>query len=162
MGCVLIPVILMRRLSTLGGMILIIAHGISSSAIFLIAYYIYQINFSRSLLLTKGFLVFSRAISLTWFLVLIINIAAPPTLNLLSEILVITRLIFHNKINAFLIVIIILAGSAYTLIIYRSSIQGSKIVSSNNKILRLTETLNISNHLIWGFTLILRVSLLNT
>lgn len=161
MGCVLIPVIIRRNLSTMSGVLLIIAHGVRSSAIFLISYNLYQINFSRSLLLTKGILLFSRTISLIWFIILIINIAAPPTLNLLSEILMISRVIFHNKINSLLLILIILTGSAYTLIIYRSSIQGTKIICANNKVIALRETLNIFNHLIWGFTLILRVSIFN-
>ena len=160
-GCVLIPVILRRKFSTAGGMMLIIAHAVSSSAMFLISYNLYQINFSRSLLLTKGVLVFSRTISLIWFLILIINMAAPPTLNLLSEILVIARTIYQNKFNVFLLVLLILTGSAYTLIMYSSSIQGTKIISINNKIITLTETLNVFNHLIWGASLIFRVSILN-
>ena len=44
-GCVLIPVILRRKFSTAGGMILIIAHAVSSSAMFLISYNLYQKNF---------------------------------------------------------------------------------------------------------------------
>jgi len=160
-GCVLIPVIIRRNLSVLRGLILIIAHGIRSSAIFLISYNIYQINYSRSLLLTKGILVFSRTTALIWFLILMINIAAPPTLNLLSEILIISRIINQNKINFILIIGLVLLGSAYTLIIYRSSIQGTKIISLRNKVIRLRETLNVYNHLIWGFTMILGVSMLN-
>ena len=74
--------------------------------------------------------------------------AAPPTLNLLSEILVIARTIYQNKFNVFLLVLLILTGSAYTLIMYSSSIQGTKIISINNKIITLTETLNVFNHLI--------------
>ena len=160
-GCVLIPVIIRRNLSITRGILLILAHGVSSSAIFLMSYNMYQINFSRRLLLTKGMLVFSRTLSLMWFLILIINIAAPPTLNLLSEILIISRVIFQNKINFLLLIFIILFGSVYTLVIYSSSIQGSKILSLNNKILHLRETLNIFNHLIWGFFLILVVPILN-
>lgn len=63
-GCVLIPVMIRRNLSVIRGILLIIAHGVRSSAIFLISYNLYQINYSRSLLLTKGILVFSRTIAL--------------------------------------------------------------------------------------------------
>ena len=63
-------------------------------------------------------------------------------LNLLSEILVIARTIYQNKINAFLLVLLILAGSTYSLLMCNSSIPGTKINSVNNKV----ETLNIFNH----------------
>lgn len=161
MGCVLVPVILHSALSSSRGIFLIRAHAVSSSSIFLIAYYLYQINFSRSLLLTKGVLLFSRAISLMWFLVLIINIAAPPTLNLLAEILIISRVIYQNNWNFLILILIILVGSAYTLIIYRSSIQGRKTVSLNLNLIRLAERLNVYNHVIWGATFILAIPLLN-
>jgi len=140
---------------------LILAHGIRSSAIFLISYYLYQINYSRSLLITKGLLVSSSGLCLFWFLILIINMAAPPTLNLLAEILVITRVVFQNKFNFLLIILVIITGTGYTLIMYSSSIQGSKILSINLKVTNSREILIISNHLIWGFTLILRISLCN-
>lgn len=161
MGCVLIPLLIYRRISRFRGILLILAHGISSSAIFLTSYYLYQNNYSRRLLLTKGLLASARSISLFWFLILIINIAAPPTVNLLAEILIITRIIFQNKINFILIIIIILIGTAYSLIIYRSSVQGQITLSSNFKALAIREILIILNHLIWGFILILRISLCN-
>lgn len=160
-GCVLIPIFLSNTLSSFSGILLILAHGVRSSAIFLISYYLYQINYSRRLLLTKGILTISRSISLLWFLILIINIAAPPTINLLAEILVITRRLYQNKFNFLLLILIIIIGTAYSLIIFSSSIQGRKTQSINIKILNLNECLVILNHLIWGFTLILVISLCN-
>lgn len=161
MGCVLIPIFLSNTLSSFSGILLIIAHGVRSSAIFLISFYLYQINYSRRLLITKGLLVRSRIISIFWFLILIINMAAPPTINLLAEILVIVRRIYQNKINFFLFILIIVIGTAYRLIIFSSSIQGNKTQRINIKILNLRESLVVFNHLIWGFTLILAISLCN-
>lgn len=161
MGCVLIPIFISNFISSFRGILLILAHGISSSAIFLISFYLYQINYSRRLLLTKGLLVGSRIISLFWFLILIINIAAPPTLNLLAEILVIVRRIYQNKFNFLLFILIIVIGTAYRLIIFSSSIQGNKTQRINMKILNLRESLVLFNHLIWGFSLILVISLCN-
>ena len=125
-GCVLIPIIISNQIASFGGILLMLAHGIRSSAIFLISFYLYQINYSRSLLLTKGLLVRSRVMSLLWFLILIVNIAAPPTLNLLAEILVISRRIYQNKFNFLIFIIIIVVSTAYRLIIFRSTIQGNK------------------------------------
>lgn len=160
-GCVLVPLFLSSPISSFSGMLLILAHGVRSSAIFLISFYLYQINYSRRLLITKGLLTTSRIISLLWFLILIINMAAPPTINLLAEILVITRTIYQNKINFILFIFIIVIGTAYRLIIFRSSIQGNKTQSIIIKILNLREILVLYNHLIWGFTLILAISLCN-
>lgn len=160
-GCVLIPIFISNSISSFGGILLMLAHGVSSSAIFLIAFYLYQINYSRRLLITKGLLTSSTIISLFWFLILIINIAAPPTINLLAEILVIIRRIYQNKFNFIFLTLIIVIGTAYRLIMFSSSIQGSKTQSIRIKILTIRESLVILNHLIWGFTLILGISLCN-
>jgi NADH:ubiquinone oxidoreductase subunit 4 (subunit M) len=74
--------------------------------------------------------------------------AAPPTINLLAEILVIVRRIYQNKINFFLFILIIVIGTAYRLIIFSSSIQGNKTQRINIKILNLRESLVVFNHLI--------------
>lgn len=160
-GCVLIPIFISNIISSFGGILLILAHGIRSSAIFLISYYLYQNNYSRRLLITKGLLVRSRMIALCWFLILIINIAAPPTINLLAEILVITSRIYQNKFNFFLFILIIVVGTAYSLIIFRSSIQGNKTQNLNIKVINLREIIVIFNHLVWGFLLILVIPICN-
>lgn len=65
------------------------AHAFSSSALFCLAYYTYEKISSRSLLYIKGFLSLFPILSIIWFLFTCINIAAPPTLNLLGEIIII-------------------------------------------------------------------------
>jgi len=160
-GCVLVPIFISNRISSFSGMLLILAHGVRSSAIFLISFYLYQRNYSRRLLITKGLLISSSMISLFWFIILIINIAAPPTINLLAEILVIARRIYQNSFNFILFILIIVLGTAYRLIIFSSSIQGNKTQRINLKILNLNESLILANHLIWGFTLILAISICN-
>jgi len=77
-----------------------------------------------------------------------INIAAPPTLNLLAEILVITRRIYQNKFNFLIFILIIVVGTVYSLIIFSSSIQGNKTQGLNIKILSIRESLVIFNHLV--------------
>jgi len=62
--------------------------------------------------------------------------------------LVITRVVFQNKFNFLLIILVIITGTGYTLIMYSSSIQGSKILSINLKVTNSREILIISNHLI--------------
>ncbi len=52
-GCVLIPLLIYNSTTSFGGILLILAHGIRSSAIFLIYYYLYQRYYSRSVLITQ-------------------------------------------------------------------------------------------------------------
>lgn len=159
MGLVLIALIVFNFSGSLGGLILILAHGPSSSAMFLISYYLYQFNYSRRLMLTKGILVRTSVLPLLWFLILITNMAAPPSFNLGSEIIVIRRVMNFLNYNWIYLSLIVFLRTVYTLIIYSSSTQGVKIVFFNFKILNLAETLSILNHLIWGFILVLRITI---
>ena len=140
-----------------GAIRIILAHGATSSAIFLMAFLMYQANHSRSLLLTKGILGWSVSLPLLWFLVLISNMAAPPTFNLLAELLLILNLTLARAINIIFLALIILIGTAYSLIIYRASTQGSIINFYGILPSRSLNSLRIFNHLFWRFFMILSI-----
>ena len=136
------------KLGVRGAVFLIIAHGIRSSAIFMIAFVLYQINHSRSLLLTKGILTWCRSTPLFWFLILMANMASPPTFNLLAEVLVITTIVVANKLNIILIILIVMARTGYSLIMYSSTMQGRRLVTSSQKLIFINDFLIFLNHLV--------------
>jgi NADH:ubiquinone oxidoreductase subunit 4 (subunit M) len=117
----------------------------------------YQARHSRRLLLTKGILGWRATLPLLWFLVLMSNIAAPPTYNLMAELLLIVNLSLVSPLNAFFLVLVILVGTRYTLIMYRSSIQGRVISFNAMTPLSPLASLRIFNHLFWSFFIILAV-----
>nr|AXA45356.1 NADH dehydrogenase subunit 4 [Toxicochlespira sp. MNHN IM 2013-9841] len=80
-----------------GALILMISHGFCSSALFALANYTYEKSQTRSLLLSKGMLMLLPALSLWWFLFCIMNMAAPPSINLLGEIMIFPSTIFFSK-----------------------------------------------------------------
>ena len=149
------------RLGAGGAIFLMLAHGARSSAIFLIAFIFYQVNHSRRILLTKGVLAWSRAVPLFWFLVLIANMASPPTFNLLAELMVITRVVIAVKTNVLLIILIVMVSTGYSLIIYRSRVQGVALTSASLRLISLAEIVIISNHLFWAFLIVLGLGILN-
>lgn len=65
-----------------------VAHGLSSPGLFALANYNYLRVGSRNILLHKGMAILFPASALMWFLLLMANMAAPPSLNLAAEILV--------------------------------------------------------------------------
>jgi len=71
-----------------GALILIISHGFCSSALFALANYTYEKSHSRRLFLSKGILIILPTLTLWWFLFSVINMAAPPSINLLGEIII--------------------------------------------------------------------------
>lgn len=161
MGLIAASLFMATKVGVRGAIFLILAHGISSSAIFIIAFVIYQANHSRRLLLTKGVLTWCSTIPLFWFLILIANIASPPTFNLLAEVLVITSIVVANKLNIILIVIVIIASTGYSLIMYSSTIQGVTPLTGSRKAISGNELLIFLNHLVWVFLIMLRLGALS-
>ena len=72
-----------------GTVIIIIAHGLCSSALFSLANINYEILHTRRIYLIKGIISVLPSITIWWFLYTAVNIAAPPSINLLSEIILI-------------------------------------------------------------------------
>ena len=77
-----------------GALALIISHGFCSSALFALANYTYEKRHRRSLFLTKGMLMLLPTLALWWFLFSVINMAAPPSINLLGEIIIFPATMF--------------------------------------------------------------------
>nr|YP_010850291.1 NADH dehydrogenase subunit 4 [Tomicus minor]WGH11782.1 NADH dehydrogenase subunit 4 [Tomicus minor] len=101
-----------------GGLILMMAHGLSSSGLFCLANMLYERTFSRSLFLNKGFLNMLPNLSLWWFLLCSSNMAAPPSLNLMGEILLMNSLIFFNKYTMFILFFLAIYSAVYSLFLY--------------------------------------------
>ena len=146
---VLVALILRNCLRSIGALILILAHGASSSGIFLMSYFLYRGNHSRRLLLTKGVLVWSRGVPVFWFLILIANMAAPPTFNLVSEILSIIRIVLIRSLNYVILILVVLLRAGYSLVIYSSSIQGRATLVKNRSNPEVADLVRIFNHMIW-------------
>ena len=160
-GLIMGPLFIAFHVGGFRGLRLILAHGRTSSAIFLIAFFMYNNRHSRRILLLKGILVWSRAVPLFWFLIIIRNIAAPPTFNLVAEIIALVSLTIHRSLNVGTLLLIIITRTAYSLIMYRSSSQGRNTHTFNRVLINHLEILRISNHLIWSFSLVLGLAIIN-
>nr|UAA82782.1 NADH dehydrogenase subunit 4 [Tarebia granifera] len=80
-----------------GALVLMVAHGFCSSALFSLANYLYEKNHTRSLFISKGMLMLLPSLSMWWFLFCALNMAAPPSINLLGEIMIFPSIIFMSK-----------------------------------------------------------------
>nr|YP_010713597.1 NADH dehydrogenase subunit 4 [Naria erosa]WDA98729.1 NADH dehydrogenase subunit 4 [Naria erosa] len=80
-----------------GALVLMISHGFCSSALFALANYTYEKTHTRSLFLSKGMIMFMPTLSLWWFFFCIMNMAAPPSINLMGEIMIFPSVIFSSN-----------------------------------------------------------------
>nr|ASY98335.1 NADH dehydrogenase subunit 4 [Deroplatys lobata] len=104
--------------------IMMISHGLCSSGLFCLANISYERMSSRSLLINKGLLNLMPSMSLWWFLLLSSNMAAPPSLNLLSEIGLLNSMVGWMKMVMLFLMFISFFSAAYSLYLYSYSQHG--------------------------------------
>nr|YP_010586376.1 NADH dehydrogenase subunit 4 [Molanna truncata]UZZ44164.1 NADH dehydrogenase subunit 4 [Molanna truncata] len=115
-----------------GVLVLLIGHGLCSSGLFCLVNFNYERLMSRSLLINKGILSIMPGLSLWWFLLLISNMAAPPSLNLLGEIMLINSLMMWSKLNMSLLALISFFSAGYCLYLFTYSQHGKFSMLINN------------------------------
>jgi len=93
MGLVVAGILVQTPWGFAGALVLMIAHGLTSSALFCLANTNYERVHSRSILLARGLKMVLPLMATWWFLASLANLALPPLPNLIGELMVITSLI---------------------------------------------------------------------
>nr|YP_009142025.1 NADH dehydrogenase subunit 4 [Odontobutis yaluensis]AIX03588.1 NADH dehydrogenase subunit 4 [Odontobutis yaluensis]AIZ76662.1 NADH dehydrogenase subunit 4 [Odontobutis yaluensis] len=75
-----------------GALVLMIAHGLTSSALFCLANINYERTHSRTMLLARGLQMLLPLMATWWFMTSLANLALPPLPNLMGELVIITSL----------------------------------------------------------------------
>nr|YP_009236881.1 NADH dehydrogenase subunit 4 [Spiniphilus spinicornis]AMJ17346.1 NADH dehydrogenase subunit 4 [Spiniphilus spinicornis]QVM79148.1 NADH dehydrogenase subunit 4 [Spiniphilus spinicornis] len=125
MGLVLAGIMTLNIWGFLGSLVMMVAHGLCSSGLFCLANIAYERVGSRSLYLNKGLLNIMPSLSLWWFLLCSSNMAAPPSLNLLGEIVLINSLISYSGMNMILLSLISFFSAVYSLFLYSFTQHGA-------------------------------------
>nr|YP_009353841.1 NADH dehydrogenase subunit 4 [Euciroa cf. queenslandica STW-2017]AQZ26120.1 NADH dehydrogenase subunit 4 [Euciroa cf. queenslandica STW-2017] len=74
----------------MGSIWMMVAHGLCSSGLFACANYSYMVSDTRSVFFSKGMLHLYPYLAIWWFLLAVVNIGSPPSLNLMSEMVLFT------------------------------------------------------------------------
>nr|YP_008593583.1 NADH dehydrogenase subunit 4 [Assurger anzac]BAN83551.1 NADH dehydrogenase subunit 4 [Assurger anzac] len=75
-----------------GALILMIAHGLTSSALFCLANTNYERTHSRTMVLARGLQMVLPLMTAWWFIASLANLALPPLPNLMGELMILTSL----------------------------------------------------------------------
>nr|APX40429.1 NADH dehydrogenase subunit 4 [Cassida viridis] len=118
MGLVLASILTLNYSGFLGSLILMIAHGLCSSGLFCIANIYYERVHSRSMYLLKGLLSIFPSFGMFMFLISVGNMGAPPSLNLLGEVILLKSLVSYNNILMFLLVMISFFSAVYSIYLF--------------------------------------------
>nr|BDQ44314.1 NADH dehydrogenase subunit 4 [Amynthas phaselus] len=111
---------------------MMIAHGLSSSALFVMANMNYEITSTRSLYMTKGIMALMPILTMWWFMFTASNMAAPPTINLLSEIMLITSIMSTTTWSIAMLALVSFFTAAYSLYMFTAMNHGTTTAMTNS------------------------------
>nr|YP_010949639.1 NADH dehydrogenase subunit 4 [Aluterus heudelotii]WMI35413.1 NADH dehydrogenase subunit 4 [Aluterus heudelotii] len=93
MGLVVGGILIQTPWGFTGALILMIAHGLTSSALFCLANTNYERTHSRTMVLARGLQTILPLMATWWFISSLANLALPPLPNLMGELMIITSLL---------------------------------------------------------------------
>nr|QBB10540.1 NADH dehydrogenase subunit 4 [Eudyptes sclateri] len=125
MGLVIAASMIQTHWAFSGAMILMIAHGLTSSMLFCLANTNYERTHSRILLLTRGLQPLLPLMATWWLLANLSNMALPPTTNLMAELTIMTALFNWSSLTIILTGTATLLTAAYTLFMLLATQRGT-------------------------------------
>lgn len=147
MGPILATIINFRFMGLDRSMLIMLSHGICSSGLFFLVNIIYERINSRSLLLSKGIIVFSPIFYYRTSLIVAANISTPPSLNFFSELYMFSSIINISYIVPLTIISIFMLTGIYSIILLIRVGHGNPIKVSNiQPHLNEKETIILINH----------------
>nr|YP_010502883.1 NADH dehydrogenase subunit 4 [Exitianus nanus]UXD78660.1 NADH dehydrogenase subunit 4 [Exitianus nanus] len=93
MGLVIMGLVGLTNMGLMGSYFLMLAHGFCSSGMFYMANLFYLRTSSRSFFINKGLLVYFPSGGLFWFLLCCFNMSCPPSLNFISEFMILCSMV---------------------------------------------------------------------
>lgn len=102
----------------MGSYVLIIGHGLCSSGLFCLSNIVYERIGRRSLFINKGLINFMPRIALWWFLLSRRNMAAPPSLNLMGEVILLNAIVSWSVMRMLMLALLSFFRAAYSLYLF--------------------------------------------
>nr|YP_009753972.1 NADH dehydrogenase subunit 4 [Cyphoderus albinus]QIT06453.1 NADH dehydrogenase subunit 4 [Cyphoderus albinus] len=108
-----------------GSLMMMISHGVSSSGLFCMVNMYYERSSSRSFFLNSGLLLLFPLFTLFFFLLCGANMAAPPTINLLSEIYLMISILKYDVLMLLMFPLGSFLGAVFTIYLFSYSQHGA-------------------------------------
>nr|YP_654159.1 NADH dehydrogenase subunit 4 [Paradactylodon mustersi]ABC56121.1 NADH dehydrogenase subunit 4 [Paradactylodon mustersi] len=124
MGLVIAAALIQTPWSFTGAIILMISHGLISSALFCLANMNYERTHSRTLLLMRGTQTILPLMTTWWLLINLSNMALPPSLNLWGELIIMVSMFNWSSWTIMVTGIGTLITASYTLYMFLMTQRG--------------------------------------
>nr|ADQ12833.1 NADH dehydrogenase subunit 4 [Lepidogalaxias salamandroides] len=162
MSMVAAAILIQTPWSFAGATILMIAHGLTSSALFCLANTSYERTHSRTMMLARGTQITLNLMSAWWLVATLANLALPPLPNLMGELMIIMSLFNWSYWTLIMTGAGTLITVAYSLYLFITTQQGPTPNNINSITPSFTrEHLLMSLHLIPLILLILKPQLIS-
>nr|YP_009730185.1 NADH dehydrogenase subunit 4 [Ophiopholis mirabilis]QHT54267.1 NADH dehydrogenase subunit 4 [Ophiopholis mirabilis] len=102
-----------------GGMVVMIAHGIVSSALFCLANTFYERTSTRTLIVSRGIKSMFATLPLVWLVFAAANMGLPPLPNSVGETFIISAIVSHNIINFLPTLLGVAVTAIFSLTVYQ-------------------------------------------
>nr|QJE70724.1 NADH dehydrogenase subunit 4 [Oryx dammah] len=115
MALVIVAILIQTPWSYMGATALMIAHGLTSSMLFCLANSNYERIHSRTMILARGLQTLLPLMATWWLLASLTNLALPPTINLIGELLVVVSTFSWSNITIILMGLNMVITALYSL-----------------------------------------------
>nr|WAR64290.1 NADH dehydrogenase subunit 4 [Zu cristatus] len=125
MGLVAAGILIQTPWGLAGAIILMIAHGLTSSALFCLANTNYERTHTRTMLLARGLQSIFPLLAVWWFLMSLANLALPPLPNLMGELMIMASVFNWSPFSLILTGTGALITAAYSLHMFLTTQRGN-------------------------------------
>nr|QHE50212.1 NADH dehydrogenase subunit 4 [Murina shuipuensis] len=124
MALVIMAILIQSPWGFMGATTLMIAHGLTSSLLFCLANSNYERTHSRTMFLTRGLQMILPLTAAWWLLASMMNLALPPSINLIGELMVTTAMFSWSNFSIIFLGINITITALYTLYMLTTTQRG--------------------------------------
>nr|AGM47641.1 NADH dehydrogenase subunit 4 [Perodicticus potto edwarsi] len=125
MALVIVAILIQTPWSFMGATALMIAHGLTSSMLFCLANSNYERIHSRTMIMARGLQTLLPLMTIWWLLASLTNLALPPSINLIGELLIIISTFSWSKLSILLTGLNTLITALYSLHMFISTQRGN-------------------------------------
>nr|YP_003433738.1 NADH dehydrogenase subunit 4 [Trichostrongylus vitrinus]ACX85104.1 NADH dehydrogenase subunit 4 [Trichostrongylus vitrinus] len=132
MSFLLLSLSMMMMSSKIAGLMMMMAHGYTSTLMFYFIGEFYHSTLSRMVYFMNSFMSSSMMLSIIFSLVFLSNSGVPPSLSFLSEFMIIVNNFMISKMMFFVVFLYFMVAFYYSLFLIICSFAGKKVTNFNN------------------------------
>nr|URW97660.1 NADH dehydrogenase subunit 4 [Songthela sp.] len=159
MGLMLSGMMLCSSLGLNGSLLMMLGHGVCSSSLFYLVNLFYERLYSRSMVVLKSMMLLFPSLSFWWFLFSSINMSAPPSLNLISEVLFMMGLLSWGHYLILGLALVSFFCAMFSIFMFSCTHHGKGLFFQSIDFIKIKEFNIIFVHGILLMTLILKVEI---